>query len=248
MSIEIECPSCGASHRVVQRLLGRTLRCPKCDHVIAVPTAEELRLAAEAEQAKAERARAAAAIPEAEIVSVDQIPPSITAVVPMAKGAMGNAAALDELPETVPFGKRKKRQADELDMTAMVDVTFLLLIFFMVTASFSLRKAIPVPAQRSDAPSSVAVDQDPDEVDQVTVQVDEFNSFLVLAPDWERETPGKQNLINALREAFTLQSGGMRLAIECHEKAKLQALVDAMDAGALVGFTELQITTVEQFD
>lgn len=36
-------------------------------------------------------------------------------------------------------------EEDELDMTAMVDVVFQLLIFFMVTASFSLQKSIEVP-------------------------------------------------------------------------------------------------------
>ncbi len=34
----------------------------------------------------------------------------------------------------------------ELDMTPMVDVTFLLLIFFMVTAAFTMQKSFQVPA------------------------------------------------------------------------------------------------------
>lgn len=42
--------------------------------------------------------------------------------------------------------KRPGRFAEEeLDLTAMVDVVFQLLIFFMVTASFSLQKSIEVP-------------------------------------------------------------------------------------------------------
>ncbi|MFI4874992.1 MAG: biopolymer transporter ExbD, partial [Blastopirellula sp. JB062] len=45
-------------------------------------------------------------------------------------------AIADETP--VRFRDNHAIEEDELDLTPMVDVTFLLLIFFMVTASFSL--------------------------------------------------------------------------------------------------------------
>ena len=88
----------------------------------------------------------------------------------------------------------------------------------------------------------------PDELDLVEVQVDEFGSFLVMAPEWERETPGKQNLISALREAIAGNSDGMRLVVKVHELAKLHALVDAMDAGTIAGYSQLEVTQVEDFD
>jgi len=142
---------------------------------------------------------------------------------------------------------RVKRKEDELDMTPMVDVTFLLLIFFMVTASFSLQKSVEMPRQRNELPSSQQ-EEDEEEVDMVTVQIDEYGSFLVLAVDWERETPGKQNLITALREAINEVSGGVKLAIEVHEDAKLKYLVDCMDAGAICNYAEIQVTQVDGFD
>ncbi len=40
----------------------------------------------------------------------------------------------------------------------------------------------------------------------------------------------------------------MRLDIKVHELAKLHALVDAMDAGTIAGYTELKVTQVEEFD
>ena len=85
---------------------------------------------------------------------------------------------------------RSKKPEEEMDMTPMVDVTFLLLIFFMVTAAFSLQKSIQMPRQQTEAPSTNNVDEE-DEVEAIEVEVDEFGSFLVLAQDWERETPGK---------------------------------------------------------
>ncbi len=52
----------------------------------------------------------------------------------------------DEQSDDAGFVLRRQAAADEeLDLTAMVDVVFQLLIFFMVTASFSLQKSIEVP-------------------------------------------------------------------------------------------------------
>ena len=146
------------------------------------------------------------------------------------------------------FCERKPRPEEEMDMTPMVDVTFLLLIFFMVTAAFSLQKSIEMPRQQTDAPSTSVVEEESEDLDMVEVQVDEFGSFLVMAPEWERETPGKQNLITALKEAIGANTDGMRLAIKVHEMAKLRALVDAMDAGTIAGYAELEVTQVEDFD
>lgn len=151
--------------------------------------------------------------------------------------------------EPLPIGGRGNRHETEMDMTPMVDVTFLLLIFFMVTASFALQKSIAMPRQQSEAPSTQPVEQEQDELDQVTVQIDEYGAFLVLAPTWERDVAGKPSLVSALREAKQSSGGGgVRLVIECHEAAKLQSLVDAMDAGTICDYEELQITQVDGFN
>lgn len=152
----------------------------------------------------------------------------------------------DEDDDGVP--PRKKREDGELDMTPMVDVTFLLLIFFMVTASFSLQKSIQMPRQSSDLPSMSNVEEETEELDPIELEIDESGAFLVLAPEWERETPGKQNLTTALKEAIGDNRDGMKLDIKVHENAKLQMLVDGMDAGTIAGFTQIQVTEVDGFD
>ena len=96
------------------------------------------------------------------------------------------------------LNKSAKNKGMKPNMTPMIDVTFLLLIFFMVTAAFSLQKSINMPRQQTDAPSTTVVEEEKDELDMAELETDEFGGFLVLAPDWERETPGKQNLITAL--------------------------------------------------
>lgn len=237
MSIKIQCPRCGVRCGVNERLAGRKTHCPSCDAEIKVPTLEAIQAA----KAKREAARAVAA-PAAQ--PSKPVSASKSSAPPVSQEPK---KAEDKGFEELPLGAGRKKVEAEMDMTPMVDVTFLLLIFFMVTASFSLQKSIALPPQQSDAPSSSPVEKEQEEMDQVSLQVNEFGGFLVLAADWEREVAGKPALVAALREAKQSLGAQVRLAIECHEAAELQHLVNAMDAGALCEYTEMQVTQVDGF-
>ena len=254
MSIEVSCLECGASHHVNDRLAGRSVRCPGCDAVVAVPeksTVETLGPNSSAGDAAVQG--------EPEIVAAEPIASEAVVLTSEADNVASRQTA-KEMPAAVKSDPvddedeidevliRKKRPEEEMDMTPMVDVTFLLLIFFMVTAAFSLQKSIRMPRQQTDLPSVNQVEEEDDELDSVEVEVDEFGGFLVIAQDWERETPGKQNLITALKEAISASKDGMRLVVKVHEMAKLHSLVDAMDAGTIAGFAELEVTQVEEFN
>lgn len=234
MSIKIQCPACGQKSGLNERLAGRLIRCPHCDADVQVPTVEQI----EAVKQRKEEAKLAKSL---------QHTLSIPSAVPMAVALPAAPRLVDEPIETLDLSKGKERVETEMDMTPMVDVTFLLLIFFMVTASFSLQKSLEMPRQQSDAPSSQQQEEPPEELDQITVQVNELGGFMVLASDWEREVAGKPSLVSTLREAKQPLPGKVRLIIECHEMAKLQSLVDVLDAGAICSYSELQITTVEGF-
>ena len=54
-------------------------------------------------------------------------------------------------------------------------------------------------------------------------------------------------LLEILILALSASKDGMRLIVKVHEMAKLHSLVDAMDAGTIAGFTELEVTQVEEF-
>lgn len=237
MSIKIQCPRCSARCGVNERMAGRKTRCPSCDAEIKVPTMEII----EAARAKKEVSREPLA---ASTRLAKAIPVAKPAAPPVSKAAQKEE---DKGFEELPLGAGRKKVEAEMDMTPMVDVTFLLLIFFMVTASFSLQKSIALPPQQSDAPSSSPVEKEQEEMDQVSLQVNEFGGFLVLAADWEREVAGKPALVAALREAKQGLGAQVRLAIECHESAELQHLVNAMDAGAICEYSEMQVTQVDGF-
>ena len=84
----------------------------------------------------------------------------------------------------------------------MVDTTFLLLLFFMITAAFSLQRSLPVPTPRPETPSATVVQRDPSEdADAITVHVDENNTFRVVTADVDVEAPSSHELLIRLREA-----------------------------------------------
>ncbi len=268
MSIKITCLQCGATHKVNDRLAGRRVRCPGCDTAVHVPELPEPSVPVEVEAVEVEAVDTKPAPSAGEVVDAAEVaaagavagaanvagastgapaPSGQSASATSGQSGSGSVAAelLDDDDDDVM--KREQRAEDELDMTPMVDVTFLLLIFFVVTASFQLQKSIMMPRQQTDAPSTSAVEEDPEELDQVELQIDDRGTFLVLAADWEAETPGKQNLITKLKEARPGDVGA-KLIIKVHEQCKLQALVDGMDAGTIAGYDELQVTQVEDFD
>ena len=131
------------------------------------------------------------------------------------------------------------------DMTPMVDVTFLLLIFFVVTASFQLQKAIGVPTASVEEASLTQII--PPETTELELRVDQAGSFRILAADWQSATPSKQTLITQLKQWRTEQAGESSLLVAVEQDARLQLLVDAMDAGTLAGFETLTVQSVEVF-
>ena len=145
---------------------------------------------------------------------------------------------------------KKNRDESEMDMTPMVDVTFLLLIFFMVTAAFSLQKSLEVPTPKEDRPSTTTVQEKPPEEDPdfVTVYVDENNTFHVQTVDWEKEAPTRIELITQLRDARNGDSSGnkpTKMLVKANEESLHDAVVTALDAGRRVGMEQVQLMTVE---
>lgn len=158
-----------------------------------------------------------------------------------------NWLVADEAP--IEFGRDRVRENVEMDMTPMVDVTFLLLIFFMVTAAFSLQKSLEVPTpDQTDEPSPYVVDQE-ESPDQVTVVIDQHDTFTVLTAEWQREAPGEIDLLRFLRESRVGDTAGIvptQLLVKAHTECTHKRVVSALDAGSETGFDQVQLLTVDE--
>ncbi|GHT36286.1 hypothetical protein FACS189427_07610 [Planctomycetales bacterium] len=147
--------------------------------------------------------------------------------------------------DTVTFKRsisKYKRNDADMDMTPMVDVVFLLLIFFMVTASFGLQKALNTPPAHNDNSASMQIQNSNTENNLIHVSITAENKVFV--EDEETKTP--QELYSKLRERIR-QSGGQPLTmlVQADKKSLHEYVVRVIDAGSGTGIDNIVFETAE---
>ncbi len=175
--------------------------------------------------------------------------PSLTPVGPAPPPVIRKEAEEEKAPEPMTFRDDADREDAEMDMTPMVDVTFLLLIFFMVTAAFSLQKSVPMPAEKQDEPSTQVVQMDPeDDPDYVQIFIDSYNTYHVTTVDWEEEAPSDHELAIKLKRAAQGDGGKAptKLLVTAHGDASYEKVIKAMDLGTDVGIRQIQVVMTEE--
>jgi biopolymer transport protein ExbD len=247
MSIRFQCPSCNEIRSANSNLAGKVIRCPACSANVQLPTLEAL-AAAEQQKDKATVQSESNSAFRTDNPADEERYDSTSQESSPTPNDLDNEDEPQEEP--VLFAKNANRDNTEMDMTPMVDVTFLLLIFFMITASFSIQKVFRTPAQKSNEASTKAIpDPNQDNSDSVIVQIDEFNAYTVLLPSGEeREVPSKQDLIVLLSENKGGESGPQKLVIKAHADSLHSAVVAALDAGRDANFERFELTTIEDFE
>ncbi len=131
-------------------------------------------------------------------------------------------------------------------MTPMVDVTFLLLIFFMVTASLAPQKSleVPTPDQPEHAAQARTIEELEEDDDYVIISIEGDNSVWVD----DIEAPSEQELLVRLREARQGVAGARgpsNLLVLADGDARHETVVMALDAGNAVGMESVRLATAD---
>lgn len=236
MPTPASCPQCGARYNAKDELLLHDISCPSCKNVVRLQPLE----------AKPATSPPAAKPEKQQSWSGDE--PDTTTIADELEDEVDD--------DTFSFGEREQRTEDgDMDMTPMVDVTFLLLIFFMITAAFSLQKAFDQPLPDNDQPSSAPVDLEDIEQDSdyITVHVTAYNSYEIITSDWELtgedELASKHDLLMKMREAAEGNAEGVeptKLLVRANSQAFYDTVVAALDCGAAVGMSEVQLVTIDE--
>ena len=133
------------------------------------------------------------------------------------------------------FARRGRHEAS-VELTPLIDVVFLLLIFFMVSTTFIRETQLKI-----DLPEA-AGDLQEIEDDVIEVTVDRVGDYAVdgrLLVNNELRT-----LIHALEEVLKAGDGdASRLIVTADANVPYQAVVRAMDAAGKVGLTRISLTT-----
>jgi len=162
-----------------------------------------------------------------------------------AKARSGNSIVTVTLPSWLadddkePQMGRDAPDFEEMDLTPMVDVTFLLLIFFMITAAFNLQKKIDVPPAKTDE-SSTTVNQDPEDSATVEAEIDAQNNIFV------DDTQGESfDEILQLLKAAKSSSDSVELKLKIDPESTHEKRILVADAAAQAGFTKVNSLITE---
>ncbi|NQD95900.1 biopolymer transporter ExbD [Pseudomonas sp. CrR25] len=134
--------------------------------------------------------------------------------------------------------RRKPRENVEINLASLIDVVFILLLFFVVTTTFTRETQLKVdlPEAASGTP--------PEQTELKQLEV-------LIAADGSYSLNGQQLLksdLGSLIAALQKESAGdnsLPLTISADAKTPHQAVITAMDAAGKLGFAHLRITTVE---
>jgi biopolymer transport protein ExbD len=208
MSITFQCSACGKKLAASDRSAGKQKTCPQCGSTVTVPG-----VAATGGGRETKNRGEASAPPSGD---------------PSVEG--------EEAPLIMPM--RSTHHGDLIDMTAMVDIVFFLLIFFLVTSLQSLEAVIGLPAPEASESAADGIQVVPDFANDpnfIVVTIDADDTVWVE----DEEAPSEQDLRAKLRAARREDEERDGLLINGSSDATHGTFVMVLDAGADVGLKEL---------
>lgn len=133
--------------------------------------------------------------------------------------------------------RQRPREKVTLDLTSLIDVVFLLVLFFVVTTTFDRESGMAVNLPEAKPEAELEQPENP-----VEVSIDEQGRFYV----------NRQEIINTqlatLKEAIRLHMKDRKqvpLIISADARTSHQSVVTAMDAARQLGIRQLSIATIE---
>ncbi len=134
--------------------------------------------------------------------------------------------------------RRKPRPPVEINLAPLIDVVFILLLFFVVTTSFTRETQL-----RVELPEAVSGEPPQDsELRQLEISVAADGSYAV---NGQALAQGDLEHLQAALQRESEGDNSLPLTISADGKASHQAVITAMDAAGQLGFGHLRITTVE---
>ena len=131
--------------------------------------------------------------------------------------------------------KRRGRHEASIDLTPLIDVVFLLLIFFMVSTNFVRESQLRINLPEA---TGVVTEKEPGTLELLVDKAGDYALDGRVLVNGELET-----LVQALSEARKRTGDDVTLIITADALSTHQSVVRAMDAAGRAGLVNLRITT-----
>ena len=131
--------------------------------------------------------------------------------------------------------KRRGRHEATVELTPLIDVVFLLLIFFMVSTTFQRETQLKLELPEASGELQEI------EPDTIEIVIDRQGEYSVNGR--ELVSSDRKSLLRAINEVKGEVQSGSRVVITADANAAHQSVVWAMDAAGKAGLTNVSITT-----
>ncbi len=132
--------------------------------------------------------------------------------------------------------KPERREDIDLNLTPLIDVVFLLLIFFMVSTTFEKTSKLKIDLPEASPQATQQIDK------KIVIGIDVKGRYYIN----ERQLVNTQ--LKTLKLALRKIAGDNKkipIVLRADAKTPHQAVVRAMDAASQLGLTHLSISTLE---
>ncbi len=133
---------------------------------------------------------------------------------------------------------RPRRQEDiDVNLTPLIDVVFLLLIFFMVTTTFDKRAEIKINLPTAD--NSVA----PQKINKLELVIDNQGRYYIDGREVLNTKP--ETLFQAMKTVLDERNDTPPLVIYADANVNYQSVVTAMDIAGRLGLKKISMATAQ---
>ena len=130
--------------------------------------------------------------------------------------------------------RRQERAEEGVNLTPLIDVVFLLLIFFMVSTTFTKESHLTVNLPEADGQPLTT------EVEQLDVVVDAQGGYIV---NGKRLINTSIDTLRAAIDAIASDNTDIPFVITGDANASYQSIVSVMDLAGKMGFVNLSMAT-----
>jgi biopolymer transport protein ExbD len=134
----------------------------------------------------------------------------------------------------------RPRAQVEVNLTSLIDVVLLLLIFFMVSTSFVKQAQITISLPEAESATVI-----PDAPDKIDIMISATGMYMVNGRELINSRP--ETIRNALQKVSD-GNNSLPLTISADANARHQDVVTAMDVAGRLGFVQISIATVNEPD